>query len=113
MGALRKTAPEILQPTQIIIFPVDQARPDLIERPSAWERFADSPVGSLILFELKMFATVAAVALVLVGSLAFGYTAKSAAGIDIYPEASLSQWKPAMDVTYMQPAHTYTGQNYN
>jgi len=107
MGALRKTAPEILQPTQIIIFPVGQARPDLIERPNAWEMFADSPVGSLLIFEVKMFATVGALALVFFGSLAFGYTAKSAAGIDLYPEASLSQWKSAFDVTRMPSAHSY------
>jgi len=99
MGALRKTAPEILQPTQIIIFPVDQARPDLIERASAWDKFADSPVGSLVLFEIKMFATVAALALVFAGSLAFGYTAKTSAGVDLYPEASISQWKLAFDTT--------------
>lgn len=95
MGALRKTAP-VLQPTQIIIFPVNQAKPGASEKPSAWEQFKDSKVGDLILFELKMFAM--AFAALAVCACAFGgaYSAKSAAGMDIFPESSSSSFFASM-----------------
>ena len=89
MGALRKTAP-VLQPTQIIIFPINQAKPGVSEKPSAWERFKDSKTGDLILFEVKMFAAAFAIFALTGGFFGGLYAAKTAVGIDIFPESSAS-----------------------
>ncbi|MFM9873932.1 MAG: hypothetical protein ACKVQS_10770 [Fimbriimonadaceae bacterium] len=105
MGALRKTAPEIVQPTQIIIFPVDHAQPLSKEGPSAWDSFKESDAGSLILFEVKMFGmvAVAAVAIALAGW--FGYSAKTAAGIDVDPNFSYSGLSHQLQESNWKPAH--------
>jgi hypothetical protein len=104
MGALRKTAPEIVQPTQIIIFPVDHHRAQSVEGPTAWEKFRESEVGDLVCFELKMFGMVALAGLTIAVAGWFGYAAKTSAGINLDENFSYtglahqiqdSSWKPA------------------
>ncbi len=105
MGALRKTAPEILQPTQIIIFPVDQARPDFEEGLTWWEKFQQSEIGDLVLFEAKMFA-IATVLVALIGTtLVGGYGVKQAIGYDFFPESSSSKFLEAPNPTYDRAPH--------
>ncbi|MBL8066873.1 MAG: hypothetical protein JNM28_00310 [Armatimonadetes bacterium] len=99
MGALRKTAPEILQPTQIIIFPVDQVRSQPVEGPTWWEKFQDSDAGSLILFEAKMFG-LTAFFVALTGMIGyFAIFSKEASGIELSDTMSWSGTKSAL----MQP----------
>lgn len=105
MGALRKTAPEILQPTQIIVFPVEQARPDLIEEPSTWEKFQDSETGSLILFEIRMFALTAFVASMLGMIGFFGMVGKESSGIELSETQSWTGTKQALSESTWQPSH--------
>ncbi len=105
MGALRKTAPEIVQPTQIIIFPVDHTQPHSIEGPSAWDQFKESEVGNLVLFEAKMFGMVAVAAVAIAVAGWFGYAAKSAAGVDMDPEFSYSGLAHQIQDSSWQPAH--------
>ncbi len=93
MGALRKPEPDYAQPTEIIIFPIDRVRPDLVDRVSAWDKFADSPVGSLILFELKMLTITAVVFALLAVLVGTGYVAKTASGVDLFPDASFSAFE--------------------
>lgn len=99
MGALRKTSPEIVQPTQIIIFPVGQALSQPAEGPTWWEKFQESEAGSLILFEAKMFA-VTAVLVALTGMIGyFAIFAKESSGIELSDTMSWSGTKAA----FMQP----------
>lgn len=105
MGALRKTAPEILQPTQIIIFPVEQARPEQIEQPTAWEKFQESEVGSLVLFEIRMFSMVAFAAC-LIGMIGyFGIYAKETSGIELSDTISWTGIKDNLNQSSFRPAH--------
>lgn len=105
MGALRKTAPEIVQPTQIIIFPVDHLQPRSIEGPSAWDSFKESEVGSLVLFEVKMFGMVAIAATAIAVAGLFGISAKTSAGIDVDPNFSYSGLAHELQESSWQPAH--------
>ncbi|MBA4291388.1 hypothetical protein C0431_00280 [bacterium] len=105
MGALRKTSPAVVQPTQIIVFPIDQARPDLVEKPSIWERMEESEVGSLVLFELKMFGITAIIAGLVGLSLWGGYTAKSAAGINLDESISMHQISTHLTDSNWKPSH--------
>lgn len=105
MGALRKTAPEILQPTQIIIFPVDQARPDFEEGLTWWEKFQAYEIGDLVLFEIKMFAIATLVVTLLGITMVGGYGAKQAIGYDFFPESSSSKFLETPNPTYAKPPH--------
>lgn len=105
MGALRKNAPEILQPTQIIIFPVEQARPELIEEPTAWEKFQDSEVGSLVLFELRMFGVTAFLAC-MIGMIGyFGMATKEASGFEMSDTQSWTSIKHQLGESSWKPSH--------
>lgn len=109
MGALRKPTPEIDAPTQIIVFPIGQVRPDLIERASVWEKFADSPVGSLVLFEIKMLAITAAL-LFCIAVFGYGaYVGKSASGVDLFPDASFSAFQHVPHSTGLGTATIHQG----
>ena len=105
MGALRKSSPAVVQPTQIIVFPIDQARPDLVEKPSAWERFEDSEAGSLILFELRAFGLTFLAAATI--GLAFygGYSAKNSMGIDLSDNMSLTMAQQSITKSDWKPSH--------
>jgi hypothetical protein len=106
MGALRKSIQAAPQPTQIIIFPVGQVRPDLAERPSFWERFSDSEAGSVILFELQMFGVVAAVAgLFWAAALGLGSIQQST-GFEMSETTSTSRLVHQLQESSWAPAHT-------
>lgn len=105
MGALRKTSPAVVQPTQIIVFPIDQARPDLVEKPSIWERMEESEVGSLVLFELKMFGITAIVATLLGGAILGSWQVKQAASFDMNENASTSAFVGGIAESAWQPSH--------
>jgi|GEM_PF-6024143 len=105
MGALRKTAPEIVQPTQIIIFPVDHLQTQSVEGPSFWDKFKESEVGDLVLFEAKMFGMVAAVGVAIAVAGWFGYAAKTSAGIDMDSNISYTGLAHQIQESSWTPAH--------
>ncbi len=76
MGALRKPAP-VYQPTQIIILPLNQAKPSVSEELTWWDRFSTSEFGDLVLFEIKAFACAGLAFAVLGAALAGLYSAQS------------------------------------
>ncbi|ARU41560.1 hypothetical protein CCB80_10590 [Armatimonadetes bacterium Uphvl-Ar1] len=105
MGALRKTSPAVVQPTQIIVFPIDQARPDLVEKPSFWERMEESEVGNLVLFELKMFGMTAIIAALIGGAILGSWQVKQAANFDMNENVSSSAFVGGLAESAWQPTH--------
>lgn len=109
MGALRKTAPQPLEPTEIILFPIDRAWQESREAPSWLEKFADSEFGNVVLFELKAFAFLAVAGFVFLGLLLGGYWAKEAAGVDVLPDGGMT---PLVGVVVSDPLAGSSGGLY-
>ncbi|MDI9641330.1 hypothetical protein QPK87_06620 [Kamptonema cortianum] len=91
MGALRKSEQWAPAPMgEVIVLPRPAEGGKINDGPGLWARFKESELGSVLLFEARMFSVVI-VGAGLVFAIAGGfYSAKSAAGIDLNPEYSLS-----------------------
>lgn len=104
MGALRKQS-EVFQPTEIILLPFEEGRPDKPQKrvqSSWWANFKQTEAYSVAVFEVKAFAIVGLVATMALFIGGGGLFLKKSLGIDLNPEFSYTEFVDDASVAKFQ-----------